>query len=138
MDRLLKETLSVNEAEETYKNEVPLSIHFAGVGLDDDEYEESPDKVEIEFDIDVDHRSWGIKDINVFLRGVVEFEVVVKSDLPDEEGKEVVIPVKIDFADADARIIWMDGSGYAPAELIVTLEGEEVKDVEVDFYYLKP
>ena len=142
MQELVEKMISLSEfelkeAEDTYKNEVEVDVYFLGSGLDD-KYAKAPDNVELEFDINVEYRSWGIKDIDVFLRGVLEFEVVVRSDLPDEEDKEVVIPVKIDFIEVDAKINWMPGSGYAPAEIHVGIDGEEVKEVEVDFYYLKP
>lgn len=136
----------INEQEDYYRNNVELTVDFESpapgvTGLDDDYYVEALDNVELQFDIDVEHRSWGIKDINVALRGVIDFEVILRSNLPDEEGKEVVIPVKIDFSEVDTEISWIEGSGIAPAELHVTLggeEGKEVTKVEVDFYYWKP
>jgi len=123
----------INEQEESYTNNVPLSIHFETPGLDDDNYVESPD-----------NRSWGIKDINVSLRGVLDFEIIIRSELPEEEGKEVVVPVHIDFVELEheqVEVSWLEGSGIAPAELHVILggtEGKGVVKVEVDFYYWKP
>jgi hypothetical protein len=144
MDELLRETMSVNEAE-TYRHNVRLTLHFEDIqegmpALDDDEFVDAPDTVDIEFDIDIDFRSWGIKDINVNFRGGLDFEIGVRSSLPGET-KEEVIPIKVDFEETPPQILWVDGSGYTADEVHVTISGKEgypVKSVEVDFYYLKP
>jgi len=136
----------INEQEDYYRNNVEVTVDFkspaSGVsGLDDDYYVEAPDNIEIEFDIDVEYRSWGIKDIIVVPRGVIEFEVVLRSNLPDEEDKEEIIPVKVDFSNIETKINWIEGGGIAPAEILIILGGEkgnEVVEVEMDFYYWKP
>ena len=141
MEDIFENIHKINEQQDYYRNNVPLEIYFESPGLDDDQYEEVPDNVELTYDIEIEHRSWGVKDINVFLRGIVEFDVIIRSDLPDEEGKEIIIPVKIDFLNIDSEITWLEGSGIAPAGLQITLGGEkgdQVKKVEIDFYYWKP
>ena len=145
MDKLLRETMSISEADDSYRHNVRLSLYFEDIqegtpALDDDEFTDAPDTVDIEFDIDIDFRSWGIKDINVNFRGGLDFEIGVRSELPGET-KEVVIPIKVDFGDNPPELVWVEGSGYAPAEVHVIISGKEgypVKSVEVDFYYLKP
>jgi len=74
----------------------------------------------------------------------LDFEIIIRSELPEEEGKEVVVPVHIDFVELEheqVEVSWLEGSGIAPAELHVILggtEGKGVVKVEVDFYYWKP
>jgi len=136
MDKLLRETMSISEADDSYRHNVRLTLHFEDMpeGLSDldDEDMDVPDTVDIEYDIEVDFRSWGIKDLNVSLRGVLEFDLGIG-------GKST--PIKIDFAETPAEIVWLEGGGYAPAEVHVIISGKDgysVKSVEVDFYYLKP
>ena len=136
MDKLLRETMSVNEAEETYRQQVRLTLHFEDAqdvpALDDDNFVNAPDKVELEYDIEIEKRSWGINGINVSLRGVLKLDL--------EIGQEPVL-IEIDFSSTDVEIVWMDGAVYIPEELHVTLnakDGYSVKAVEVDFFYLKP
>jgi len=129
----------INEQEDFYRNNVEVSVEFESPGLDDDQYVDVLDNVELQYSIDIEERSWGIKDIKVSLQGVVEFDIIIRSNLPDEEGKEKVIPIRIDFSDVTPEINWIEGSGIAPAELHVLVGGEgKVKHVEVDFYYWSP
>jgi hypothetical protein len=127
MDELIRETMAINEQESMYRHEVPVSIYSVGPDTLDIE---DPDPVQLSFDIEMDHRSWGIKDINVTLKDTVSFNVTIGG---------VDVPIKIDFGAITPMIVWSEGSWYAPAELHVTLDAEHnVQDVEVDFYYLKP
>lgn len=128
MDDLIRETMAVNEQEDgMYRHEVPVSVHTAGPGTLDIE---DPGPVQISFYIEIEYRSWGLADINVTLKDAVEFSVAIGG---------VDVPIKIDFDNVEAKIEWLEGTGYAPAELHVTLAADHtVQDVEVDFYYLKP
>lgn len=144
MQDIFENLRKINEQEDSYRNEVELTVLFqpptSGMsGLDDDYYVDAPRNVMLTYDIEVDHRSWGIKDINVTPRGVLEFEVEIRSNLPEEEGRVETIPVRVDFSEVSPTIDWLEGSGIAPAEVRVTLgEDNKVVDVEIDFYYWKP
>ena len=128
MDELIRETMAINEEDgNMYRHEVPVTIHTAGPETLD---VEDPGPVQISFYIEIEHRSWGLADINVTLKDTVEFTVAIG---------DVDVPIRIDFNDVEVKIEWMEGSGYAPAELHITLAADHtIQDVEVDFYYLKP
>jgi hypothetical protein len=125
----------INEQEDSYRHRVELSVHFKSPVDDDYDVDVSKD-VELVYDIEVDYRSWGIKDINVTPRSMDEFEVVIRSI---QTAKEEDVSVKVDFDEVTPSIFWLEGRGVAPAEVHVTLgEDNKVVDVEIDFYYWKP
>ena len=126
MDNLIEKTMAINEQEAAYSQEVPLDLHLKGA-----DYVDAPDTIIVlNFEIEVDYRSWGIKDINVSIRGGIDVEV---------EAGDQVIPVKVDFLEVTPKITWVEGSGYVPSDVHVTLnEDFTVESVEVDFYYLVP
>jgi hypothetical protein len=136
----------VNEVEdEPYRGKVDLTVYLKDISIDGQKFlggevdEEAPKEIEIKYAIEIEHRSWGIDGINVSLKGEVEFDCILKAG--DNDEYEVTVPVKIDFSKQDVKIDWLEGRVIAPAELRVTLSGEKgsiVKEVEVDFYYLKP
>ena len=137
---IFEDLQKVNEQDDLYRNNVELSVHFesSASGISDLEVD-APKTAVLVYEIEVEHRSWGIKDINVTPRSMDEFEVVVHSNLPEEEGKEEVILVKVDFLEIDATISWLEGSGIAPVEVHVTLgKDNRVVSVEIDFFYWKP
>ena len=93
-----------------------------------------PDEIELKYDVEIEHRSWGIKDIEVLMRGSAEFEV----DVLDADDNVVdTIPVNIDFSEIDYQFSWMKGTEYVPESLVVALSKDgRVIRVNVNFYYL--
>ena len=122
----------LNEANESYRYEVPL--HISVDGLEDGEEINAPDKVELKYDIEIEFRSWGIKDIEVSLRDTVEFEVDV---LDVDDTVVTTIPIKIDFSEVDYSFSWMAGAGYAAESLEVRIDREgKLLEVDANFYYV--
>lgn len=126
MDKLIEKTMAINEEHnDNYSQVVPLNLN-----LKDADYVDSAIDVPIEYEIQIDHRSWGIKGIDVFIRGGIDAEV---------EVEERVVPIKVDFLDVSPKINWLEGRAYVPAEVHVSLNADfTVESVEIDFYYLVP
>lgn len=122
----------INEADNNFSIDVDdVSIHVDGLA----EGEESlgPDKVNISYDIDIEYRDWGIKDISITPRGRVSFDV----EIVDVDDNHVdTIEVLFDFSAVNYRIDWLPGAGYAASGLTIDINREGgVKDVVVDFYF---
>ena len=94
MDNHIEKTMAINVQEAAYSHEVPLDLHLKGA-----DYVDAPDTIIVlNFQIEVDYRSWGIKDINVSIRGGIDVEV---------EAGDQVIPVKVDFLEVTPKITWV-------------------------------
>jgi hypothetical protein len=133
-DKLLEK---VNEqlGEEDFRSEVDLHVHVKDI--EDAEEINIVDKKKIlTYTIDVEYRSWGIKDISVMPKGVIEFEV----EILDADDKVIkTLPVKIDFSTVDCSIEWMEGKSYDPSDLEVYLTKDgKIEEVTLSFYFIHP
>ena len=117
--------------EDEFSMDVDLELHVEGLG--DGEASSVPGKVSLTYRIELDWRSWGIKDINVAPLGEVEFEV----EIVDVEDSPVdTIPVNIDFVDVDTALNWVAGHSYVPESLEVSINRSgEITGVELNFYF---
>ncbi len=132
MREIVEKLSNLNEADENYSINVDtVSVYVDG--LKDGEEEQSPDSIRISYDIEIEYRDWGIKDITVTPRGRVEFDV----EIVDAEDNHVdTIEVLFDFDAVDWHIDWLPGSGYAAESLTIRINREGgVEDVAVGFYY---
>jgi len=133
-DKLLEK---VNEqlGEEDFRSEVDLRVHVKDLadGEDANIYDVDKKKL-LTYSIDVEYRSWGIKDISVMPKGVIEFEV----EILDADDKVVkTLPVKIDFSMVDCSIEWMEGKSYAPSDLEVYLTKDgKIEEITLSFYFI--
>lgn len=133
-DKLLEK---VNEqlGEEDFRSEVDLQVYVKDLeaGEDVNIYDVDRKKL-LTYTIDVEYRSWGIKDISVMPKGVIEFEVEI-IDVDDKVVK--TLPVKIDFSTVDCSIEWMEGKSYDPSDLEVYLTKDgKIEEVTLSFYFI--
>lgn len=128
--RKILEKLTEADRDE-FNMDVDVTLYVDG--LEDGEESRVTDKVQLLYSIDIEFRSWGIKDILVIPRGYVEFEVEimdVNDDLVD------TLSVKLDFDNTDIPISWMSGDGYAPESLEVTIARDgTLTNAELNFYF---
>lgn len=133
-DKLLEK---VNEqlGEEDFRSEVDLRVHVKDLEAGEDVNIYDVDKKKLlTYTIDVEYRSWGIKDISVMPKGVIEFEVEI-IDVDDKVIK--TLPVKIDFSTVDCSIEWMEGKSYAPSDLEVYLTKDgKIEEIILSFYFI--
>lgn len=118
--------------DEEFNMDVDVTLYVEG--LEDGEESRVTDKVQLLYSIDVDYRSWGIKDISVIPRGLVEFEV----EIVDMEDNLVdTLLVKLDFDNTDIPIFWVSGAGYAPESLEVAVNRDgTLTKAELNFYFV--
>jgi len=87
----------------------------------------------ITFEIDLEFRSWGLKDINVYITDDIRVsgQIVTWGDDRDtEEDFNIVIKA------SDVEISYdSDGSGIVPHELEFTLQDGKAVDVIAHFYF---
>lgn len=101
VDRIVQE-----QFRETYEARIKIQLTSEG----EREYELVSDEVMIGFDIDVEYRSWGIKDITIKPLGNITFDVLIDEDeadtlkidvedakIEDERGYEYIKPLWIDI-----------------------------------------
>lgn len=109
--------------------DVDIELHVDGLG--DGEAANGPEKVFLYYAIELDWRSWGIKDINVFPKGEVEFEVEIV-DVDDN----VVDTVNVSIDISDVGISWVQGHSYVPESLMVRIDRSgKLLETELNFYF---
>jgi hypothetical protein len=110
----IKEAQSGDTGE--YSASVKVSLQVSG----DHEVELIGKTVNITFDVDWDIRDWGIKDINIYPRGLVRIPVMYGGK---EQGADSSIVVDL----SDATIVWKSGHHYLPTELDVYIQGKTIQ-----------
>ncbi len=104
---------------------------FPGIYLDvipDDNFEiSSSDEVNINYSFSIDHRSWGIKDINININSDIKFVVEI-------DGSEIAVVVPVD----KINISWVAGRSYVPVGLYVTIDRKgNVKFADLNVSYIE-
>ncbi len=119
--------------EDEFSGEVELSLYIRG--LDDDVDYSGPKKVDVRFRMEVDYRSWGIKDIDVSLTGPIEFSVEIWHDEDELNAKELNISIPAE----NVKIGWTKGYHYLLDDLDVEIDGKsgEVTNAELTFNYIE-
>ena len=133
MRNLFEKLTEADRAEQTdFNMDVDVTLYVEG--LEDGEESRVTDKVQLLYSIDIEFRSWGIKDILVVPRGVVEFEVEI---VDGDDNLVDTLLVKLDLDNTDIPIIWMSGTGYAPEslEVVINRDGTLTK-AELNFYFV--
>lgn len=119
-----------------FKHAIPVSIYMDGLEEGQETIIDSGEQVQLSYELEMDYRSWGIKDINV--SGVRLDQDVLTVGIFDAEDNQVdEVEVRIDAS--QPTILWEPGSGYAPVMLIVRCDRKgNVSEVELHFFYYKP
>jgi len=114
----------LSEQDDKYSTAVDVEIYIDDHGS----YAESS-KVTIPFNIDVEHRSWGIKGIDISVYG----EITVPYIETDEEGNETDKEMKVDLSKIKTE--WVEGKSYAPSQLSIHVDANG--NVNYDKSYLE-
>jgi len=130
MQDILKKLIMEGGREDVYSREVGLIVYLDG--LPDDQYHTYPDEVSVVYRIELDWRSWGIKDINVALVDELEFEV----EITDLDGN-VIDTLSIKVNPNNIKLDWVAGHSYVPESLEVTVDKTgKVLDAKLNIYYI--
>lgn len=121
------------QEEQNYYSNVRVDLSFSGKSgkiidpVDTD--------VRVEYQIDVEHRDFGIKDINVYPQG----EILIDAEVSDEQDNKTPIQIKVDMS--KVRVEWQAGSGVQPLGLEVSVNENGEVDYErsyIQFAYHVP
>jgi len=111
------------DANADYSTEVSVELYCED---GEREIELISEEVKVFYDIEVEHRSWGIKGIDVSPRGEVEIGFYL-------DGEEKTVTVDL----SDIKIEWEKGSGYAVSNLSVAIDKDlNIKEAILGFYYI--
>jgi len=114
--------------EDEFSMEVDLDLRVEGLG--DGEEASGPEKVLLTYRIELDWRSWGLKDINVAPRGEVEFEVEIVVD------DKLMDTIPVSFDTANTGVYWVAGHSYVPESLMVKVDNTgKLLESELNFYF---
>lgn len=122
------------EAEDNfYRINIPLNFNITDLPVD---HEVSSIKANVSFEIEMEYRSWGIKDISIVPRGVVNFEI----EITDTDDKVVnTISGKIDWLEVSYEFNWINGNAYTIEDLEVDMDMRGlVSKVTINAIYSKP
>ncbi len=125
---------SVDEAisgETVYRHEVDVNIDFPNrSGPAGPIVLTTPPKTVVAYELDIDARSWGIKEIEVIPRGTAKFTFIS----PIGVREDVTVEVDLEKATVD----YHDGSGIAPSGLYVQLDkAYNPVEVRLDMFFIK-
>jgi hypothetical protein len=111
---------SIKEADDNYQHTIPVEVYLGSKVVGN--FKET-----VNYRMEIAYRSWGIKDIDVFLTGNVNIEL--------GNGRSI----NVNFDNVDCVIEWMAGGGYAPEGLEVNIDEQgNIKDCAMGFYYYDP
>jgi len=99
----------LNETRNRYKVEVEVSLTV----LDYDGALDFDDKVVVDYDLDIEFRSWGIKGIDVFGVGSVAINYAL-----DDNWKTLIVDLTV------VDIEYVNGSNIVPTELAVDIDAD--------------
>jgi hypothetical protein len=91
--------------------------------------------VRVEYQIEIEYRDFGVKDINVYPEGEVEIAVEVS----DEQDNKTSMNIKVDMS--KVRVEWQAGSGIQPLSLDIYVNENGEVDYErsyIAFTYHNP
>lgn len=126
-EKLTEEAGASSQDEFSYDVDLDLQVD----GLGEGEAATGPEKISLTYSIELDWRSWGLKDINVFPRGKVEFEAEIV-DVDDN----VVDAITVSFDIGDAELNWVEGHSYVPESLEIRVDRSgKVLSAELNFYF---
>jgi len=137
MDDLVEKLMNIKlneEAEDNfYRINIPLNFNITDLPVD---HEVSSIKANVSFEIEMEYRSWGIKDISIVPRGVVNFEI----EITDTDDKVVnTISGKIDWLEVSYEFNWINGNAYTIEDLEVDMDMRGlVSKVIINAIYSKP
>ncbi len=137
MDDLVEKLMNIKlneEAEDNfYRINIPLNFNITDLPVD---HEVSSIKANVSFEIEMEYRSWGIKDISIVPRGVVNFEI----EITDTDDKVVnTISGKIDWLEVSYEFNWINGNAYTIEDLEVDMDMRGlVSKVTINAIYSKP
>ena len=130
-DLIKKVQEDVLTEDDRFESEVKLYMSMSG----DSELEYTP-KVRLQFKIEVEYRTWGIKGIYLHLDKPVKISYNIEGQ---DEQKEVEIDFRKLEDERKLSINWAQGSGWSVYELSVYLdESGAVKTVDADAVYAVP
>ena len=117
------------EQMDGYQTEVKVYVSYPG-----DKDFDWKDKTVIKYDIDVEHRSWGLKGITLSFSKPFEVEVWER----DGDGN-VINERTIEVDPKDMNISWKAGSLYSPVGVDVYLnEDLSIRSVDIECAYINP
>ena len=127
MDKMISEQVMANGK---YRQEVTCSFEYHNLTYKGGDIDWIPDRIiNVSFDIDMEARSFGIKDISVYnVKGpeAVEAEIIYYPE-GTEESIEEEVALNIDWStavvDRDADISWIGLDGNAEIQLTNNEEG---------------
>ena len=98
LDMVKKHIAESAVGNERYEREVEVSVYSSGVKIDGEDIDwVSAPNIKLNYLIEMDHRSWGIKDISLYsIEGPSEIEFTITPQVDDAEDVYLNIPIAWD------------------------------------------
>ena len=135
---LIKENLVKEGVSDTYSRQVKMTYYYHGVTLKGHEIDDIMNStITVRFNIEIDAREWGIKDISLYgITGPEAVELEVTYWANPEEQKEAVVPIRLNWEMARKEGNGNSGVVTVNDEIEVTLANDAegnliVKDILV-------
>ena len=113
-----------------------MEVHVTDLDSAAGEDIEVDQTVAIKFEIQIDHRSWGIKGVDCIPKGNAQFHVEITA--PDKDDYDAPVFEKDVVVDlSNAEVDYQPGHAYTPASLEVEINRKgEVQKARITFYYI--
>lgn len=135
---LIKEDLIKEGVSDSYSRQVKMTYYYHGVKLKGHEIDDIMNStITVRFNIEIDAREWGIKDISLYgIAGPEAVDLEVTYWASPEEQKEAVVQVKLNWEAARTEGNGTSGLVTVGDEIEVTLDNDAegnliVKDILV-------
>jgi hypothetical protein len=116
--------------DEFYRKNVRLEINWMGEG----DVKAEPTEVQLKYQLNLDHKSWGLAGIELNPVGSVTFEVVVDDYSKGDTEEKAIREVTLNFDELkELHMVWESGKTCSPETLEVTLD-QAFKIVDVSLY----
>lgn len=124
-----------------YENNVKVEVESYGVNINGDDIDwVSTPNIKLSYLIDMEHRSWGIKNVSLYsIQGPSEIELTITPQVEDSE--DINITVSLDWENIDIEEMTGNGVITVGDEITITLGNNEngdiiVKSITVPVYTL--
>jgi len=131
MQKLIKRAIK-EQLDDNYTSKIKVDLYIEGV---EEDVEYTPNAI-VRYRIDMEHRSWGIKDISISIIDPIDIDYRVEGATKDETLR---VDIGELLASGVATESWMAGNSYSVEGIDIYLNNDRtIKSVGLDLNYAKP
>jgi hypothetical protein len=108
---------------ETYRGVITLDVYKEGFFIDD------VNGLGVDFTIEIEHREWGVKDINMHITGKSLVTCIAEDK---QTGEQKDLEFEIDWSQME-KVEWNKGGHYSPDSATIYLNADNTVDYKKSY-----